>query len=72
MKRALRTLIRIIAAALVVFGVLELALSYAGQREGSEIGWTLVILGVALIAAGLILLTLSANLAEKFTDDFDE
>ena len=71
MRRAVRTLIRIIAAALVVFGGLELVLEYARERTAS-ISWGQVILGAALIIVGIALLATSARLAEKFTDDFEE
>ena len=71
MKRAVRTLIRIIAAALVVFGGLALGLEYARQRT-AQVSWGQIMLGAALIAAGIGLFAVSARLAEKFTDDFDE
>lgn len=71
MKRAVRTLIRIIAAALIVFGGLELGLEYARQRS-SAFSWGQIILGLVLIATGIGLFAFSAKLAEKFTDDFEE
>ena len=71
MKRAVRTLIRIIAAALIVFGGLELGLEYARQRTAT-ISWGQIILGSALIVIGIGLFAGSARLAEKFTDDFEE
>ena len=71
MKRAVRSLIRIIAVALVVFGGLALGLEYARQRTAA-LSWGQLVLGVFLISAGIGLFAASATLAEKFTDDFEE
>lgn len=73
MKRAVRTLIRIIAAALVVFGGMQMALEFFRDRlNETGLRWGPIIIGALLIVGGIILLAASAALAERFTDDFDE
>ena len=73
MKRAVRTLIRIIAAAFIVFGGIEVGLDFFRRRLHEDgISWWQVAIGVGLIAAGIGLFAASARLAEKFTDDFEE
>jgi hypothetical protein len=73
MKRAVRTVLRLVAAGLILFGVLALGLEFLHQRlpEGGISIWR-CFLGVLLLVLGGTLYALSARLAEQFTDDFDE
>src|SRR5436190_1251295 len=79
MKRHVRTLICVIAVALVVFGGMETGLEFARHRVALSRGnpppawsvWQLVIGGV-LILLGLFLFAASRSLAEQLTDDFEE
>jgi len=73
MRRAVRNLLRLIACAAAVFGVIELGLEFfrAHFHEG-QINWPACLTGAALIAAGITLFALSAKLAAKWTDDFEE
>ena len=71
MKRAVRSLIRIIAAALVVFGGLGASLEFARHRvQGEEMRLGPLIQGAVLIVVGIAIFAASARLAEKFADDF--
>ncbi len=73
MKRAVRSLIRIIAAGLIGFGIIEMALEFVRVRtkDAATNLWTWII-GALLILAGIFLFATSTRLAEKFTDDFEE
>ena len=79
MKRPVRTLIQIIAAGLMLFGVLEIGLEFAHHqvqiREHIEPIKTNIwryIIGVALFVVGVFLFAASDSLAEQLTDDIDE
>jgi hypothetical protein len=79
MKRAVRTLIQIIAAGLMLFGVLEIGLEFAHHqvqiREHIEPIKTNIwryIIGVLLFVVGIILFLGSNSLAEQLTDDIDD
>jgi hypothetical protein len=79
MKRPVRTLIQIIAAGLMLFGVLEIGLEFAHHqvqiREHIEPIKTNIwryIIGVLLFLVGIILFLGSDSLAEQLTDDIDE
>jgi TRAP-type C4-dicarboxylate transport system permease small subunit len=73
MKRAVCAVLRLIAAGLILFGALALALEFFRQRL-PEAGLSLwrCFVGVLLVGLGGVLFALSARLAERFTDDFDE
>jgi hypothetical protein len=73
MKRAARTLIRLIAAGIIVIGVLSLGLEFARYRQhrADFSGWRCVFDFLA-VTLGAILLAVSSKLADRFTDDFDE
>lgn len=73
MKRAVRSLIRIIAAGLIGFGILEMALEFVRLRtkDAAMKPWPWII-GALLILGGIFLFATSTRLAEKFTDDFEE
>jgi len=79
MKRAVRTLIQIIAAGLMLFGVLEIGLEFAHHQvqirdhiEPIKTNIWRYIIGVALFAVGVILFAGSDSIAEQLTDDIDE
>lgn len=79
MKRAVRTLIRIIAAALFVFGALEIGLELEHRQlqirnhvEPVQTNVWHYIIGALLFVAGIILFAGSESLAEQLTDDIDE
>ena len=79
MKRAVRTLIRIIAAALMVFGALEIGLELVHHRvqvrnhvENIQTNFWHYIIGAILISLGVILFLGSESLADQLTDDIDD
>jgi uncharacterized membrane protein YkvI len=79
MKRPVRTLIQIIAAGLMLFGVLEIGLEFAHHqvqiREHIEPIKTNIwryIIGVALFVVGIVLFLGGNSLAEQLTDDIDD
>ena len=79
MKRAVRTLIRIIAAALILFGALEIGFEVVHhQVQVSKHAQTIqsniwhYIIGAILIAVGVVLFLGSESLADQLTDDIDD
>ncbi len=79
MKRAVRTLIRIIAAALILFGALEIGLELVHHRvqvrnhvESIHTNIWHYIIGALLIVVGVILFLGSESLADQLTDDIDD
>jgi len=73
MKRAVRAILRLVAAALVLFGGLTIGLEVVRHRMRSEsVNLWQCLLGGCLIVLGIILIAFSSRLAEKLTDDFDE
>lgn len=73
MKRAVRMLLRLIASGIITVGGMEFVLEYMRHRvRGAEVHLWNCILGAVLILLGVILFVLSARLAERWTDDFDE
>ena len=73
MKRAIRTLICLVASGLIVFGGMEIGLEYTRHRlRGEPIHARPWIIGSALIVGGVILFVASSKLAEKLAGDFDE
>jgi hypothetical protein len=79
MKRSVRTLIKVIAVAAAIFGLLEIGLEIAHHQiqvrdHVSPIKtniWSYVI-GAVLLAVGYILFAGSNSLAEQLTDDIDD
>jgi hypothetical protein len=78
MKRAVRSLIRVIAFGLAIFGILEIGLEIARQKiHAAQVEppkshpWQYVI-GAGLILAAIILFAGSDSLAEQLTDDVDD
>lgn len=79
MKRAVRTLIRIIAAALLVFGALEIGLEIVHHQiqvrnhvEPIQTNVWRYIIGAILFVVGVILFLGSESLADQLTDDIEE
>jgi len=73
MKRAVRSLIRFIAAGLIGVGIIEMGLEFVRRRTiATELKLWPWIIGAVLIVSGIALFATSARLAEKFTDDFEE
>jgi hypothetical protein len=73
MKRAVRDLLRLIAAGLCVFGGLEIGLAWLRHRvQKTGISPWHCVLGSILVALGVALFAASARLAGHLTDDFDE
>jgi len=73
MKRAVRTLIRLIAAALVLFGGMGIGLEFLRHRmKNAEINIWNGMIGATLVLLGAILYGVSAKLANRWTKDFDE
>jgi drug/metabolite transporter (DMT)-like permease len=79
MKRAVRTLIQIIAAGLTIFGALEIGLEIVHHQVQvhnhadpvkNDI-WRYVI-GAVLLLLGLILFAGRESLAEQLSDDIDD
>jgi len=73
MKRAVRSVIRLGASGFLLVGAMEIGLEFMQHRlHGAPYGGWRLILGLALVLAGIVLLALSRRLAERITDDFDE
>jgi hypothetical protein len=72
MKRAVRTLLRLIAAALVVFGGMGLGLEFMRRRaQSAETSPWHYLAGSLLIVSGIILLAASSRVAARLTAGFD-
>ena len=73
MKRAVRTVIRLIAAGIIVFGGLNLALEFARFRQHrADFSSGRCVVDSLVIVLGVILAAASGKLAARLTDDFDE
>jgi hypothetical protein len=73
MKRAVRALIRFVAAGCIVFGGLEFALQILRHRvQKPDAGWWHWLVGSGLVIVGGVLLAFSERLAERLTEDFEE
>jgi len=79
MKRPVRLLIQIIAAALMVFGALEIGLEIVHHQvqvhdHANPIHTNIwrYIIGALLFAFGIVLFLGSNSLADQLTDDYDD
>jgi divalent metal cation (Fe/Co/Zn/Cd) transporter len=73
MRRAIRNLIRLVSAGLIVFGGMEIGLELVRRRmRQTEISLNQCLIGCALIAAGGILLGFSGRLAAALVEDDED
>jgi hypothetical protein len=73
MKHAVRTVIRLIVAGIIIVGGMNVGLEYVRHRmHGTETSLLRVGLGMLGVVLGLILVATSSSLAERMTDDFEE
>jgi len=81
MKRHVCTLIRLIAAGLIVFGGMEIGLEFVRKQvqrkpntavRPAPLNIWRIVFGSVLLVSGTALFVASPRLAEKFTEDFDE
>lgn len=73
MKRAVRTVIRLIAVGVALVGGMNAGLELVRhQMQGAEINLWRVCLGVLGVVLGLVLFATSSALAERLTDDIEE
>jgi hypothetical protein len=73
MKRAIRNLIRFIAAGLITFGAMEIGLEILRhQLQNADIGARQCVIGSVLILGGAALLVFSSRLANRLSDDLEE
>jgi drug/metabolite transporter (DMT)-like permease len=73
MKRAVRTLIRLVAAGLAVVGVMVLGLEFIRLRGPSgRIDLWNGIVGLILVVLAVVLFAASSALAKRWTEDFEE
>jgi len=72
MKRAVRAILRLIAAGIVVFGGLEIGLEWMRHRlRGAGIKPWHCVFGGMLAVLGIVLFAVSDRLAVHLTDDFE-
>ncbi|HLP76015.1 MAG TPA: hypothetical protein VK327_03790 [Candidatus Paceibacterota bacterium] len=73
MKRAIRNLIRFVAAGLIIFGGLQIGLEFLRQRmQKIEINTRNCVIGGVLILSGVVIMAVSSWLAGRLSDDDDE
>jgi hypothetical protein len=73
MKRAVRSLIRLVAAALMVFGGMGIGLEYLRYRvKSAETSLWHYLAGSLLIVLGIALFAISSRVAARLTGDFDD
>ena len=73
MKRAVRAVLRLIAAGLILFGGLQIGLELTRHRlQKTDFSFWSCAMGAALAALGIFLIAASASLAEQLTDDFED
>jgi hypothetical protein len=73
MRRAVRSLISLVASGLVLFGVMEIGFQYVNHRmRKAEVSLWHCLAGGILFVLGLILFALSSRLAKRLTEDFEE
>ena len=73
MNRAVRTVIRLVAAGLMVIGGMVIGLEFMRDRvKHAQLSVGQCVLGGLLIVAGVVLFWASSRLAERLADDFEE
>jgi hypothetical protein len=72
MKRAVRSLIRLVACGFAIFGGMEIVLEYVRHRaRGTTVSVSSCVIGALLIVVGVIVFAFSTKLAETLADNFD-
>ena len=73
MKRAVRSILRLVAAGLVVVGGMEIGLEFVRHRlRGSTLSVWRCLLGAVLMIAGGVVFAASGRLAERLCEEFEE
>ena len=73
MKRAIRTVVRLVAAGLILFGGMEIGLELTRHRlRGESIKAWHCVVGSLLIVGGVALFAVSSRIAERLGEDFEE
>jgi hypothetical protein len=73
MRRAVRSLISLVASSLVLFGVIEIGYQYMNHRiRNAGVSPWHCLAGGVLLVLGLILFSVGGRLAKRLTEDFDE
>ena len=73
MKRVVRIVIRLIAAGIIVIGVMGLGLELARfKQHRPDFGVWHCVFDFLSVALGVVLFAASSKLANQMTDDFDE
>jgi uncharacterized membrane protein len=73
MQRAVRTIIRLVAAGLIVFGGMQAGLEFMRHRvKNAETSPWQYIIGFLLIVLGATLSATSSRIADRLTDESDE
>ncbi len=73
MKRAVRSVIRLVAAGGILIGAMYLGVEFMRYRlRSAEPGLLGTLLSVLAIVAGVVLFATSSGLAARLTDDADE
>jgi len=73
MKRAVRSVIRLAAAGIMIIGALYLGMDFMRYRfQGGRPSAVQLVLGMIAIGAGLVLFLASSALAARLADHFDE
>lgn len=73
MRRAVRTVIRLIAAGIIVVGGMNAGLEYVRHRmQGAEVSPWRVAIGTFGVVLGVGLFAASSPLAKRMTEDFEE
>lgn len=73
MKRAIRMLLRVVAAGGIVIGGMNVGLEFVRHRmKHTEINWLHCAINTVIVAAGIILLAGSSKLAERLAENFED
>ena len=73
MKRAIRTVIRLIAAGAMVIGGMDCGLEFARHwKHVGRVNLWVCIINFLVIVAGIVLYARSAAIAERLAEDFEE
>lgn len=70
LRRAVASILRIVAVGILLLGIVFMALAYAAGRQGDQAFWQWAI-GVGGFLVGLFLLGFSSTIAGAITRDYD-